>query len=507
MFSGLDEDSVLLVALSGHGGSFSWQDSADGHRKASFFCPQDARLGDPSGTMISIQSLFDRMEKCPARFKLLLVDACRDPHFAPSEARTAIDEVQSVADFSKALASSRLPDATVALVSCSSGEQSWEDKDLKHGIFMYYVLEALEGKADSAPRANRNGRVSYLELKDFVYRRTSDHAFKKFGRSQTPSFYANYWELSDFELVELARREPPQPVISVYTTWPFDVQEALRRQEETARTLGHPAELTDSTGLKFSLIPAGEFMMGSPEDEPGRHSDEFQHRVRITRPFYLGRHEVTVAQFREFVRERNYQTYAERGSGSFVVDPKTGEHQLVSDACWSHPTFSAISEAPVVCVAAVDAEAFCEWLGEKEAARYRLPTEAEWEYACRAGCADAWSCGSRSAELDRYANSGKSITIEQRSRILPVGRGEANGFGLFDMHGNVSEWCSDWYASGYYGRAVRADPLGPEKSFFRVYRGGAWPDTSNGIRSAKRFSRPATQASFDLSFRVVREIP
>jgi formylglycine-generating enzyme required for sulfatase activity len=507
MLAGLDESNVVLIALSGHGGSFTWQNETGKAEKASFFCPQDARLSDPAGTMISIPGLFKRLEKCPARFKLVVVDACRDPHFVLPGGRTAINEAKSVADFGKGFADGKLPRATIALVSCTSNEQSWEDEDLRHGIFMHYLLEALAGKADTQYRGNGNGRVSYLELKDFVYRQTSDHAFKKYDERQTPMFYANYWELSDFELLGLAEPNAPKMEASVCTSWPFDAREAARRQAETARSLGQPVQRGDSIGVQLSLVPAGEFVMGSPETEQGRHSDEREHRVRITRPFYLGCHEVTVDQFRTFVNEREYRSSAERGGGAFVIDGTSGEYLLQADAKWDHPRYSGVPVAPVVCVSASDAEAFCEWLTEKERVPYRLPTEAEWEYACRSGCAAPWSCGPEIEEIDRYANCRKGVTPERRTPISPVGSHKANDFGLFDMHGNVSEWCRDWYASGYYARSPADDPSGPDKGLFRVYRGGAWPDAVAGVRSAKRFSRPANQAAFDLSFRVVREIP
>ena len=200
VFSGLDKDSVLVIALSGHGGSFEFRERSGEESKASFYCPQDARIHDPRGTMIPVKSIYDRLEKCPARFKMLLVDACRDPHIAPSGARTAIDEAKSMAGFAKSLSDGILPKGTLALVSCTSGEQSYEDPQLKHGIFMHYLLEGLAGRADATYRGNRNGMVSYRELKDYVYRKTSDHAWRKYDQPQTPEFLANIWELSDFDL-------------------------------------------------------------------------------------------------------------------------------------------------------------------------------------------------------------------------------------------------------------------------------------------------------------------
>jgi len=142
----------------------------------------------------------------------------------------------------------------------------------------------------------------------------------------------------------------------------------------------------DSRGKKLVLIPAGEFMMGSPEDEEERNDEEKQHRVRITRSFYLGIHEVTIAQFRRFVDDTKYKTEAEKdelgglgwneAEGKFKVDPKY---------TWRNSGFKQEDSHPVVNVSWNDAEAFCAWLSKKEGQAYRLPTEAEWEYACRAG--------------------------------------------------------------------------------------------------------------------------
>ncbi|MCH8047388.1 MAG: SUMF1/EgtB/PvdO family nonheme iron enzyme [Planctomycetes bacterium] len=346
LFSGLKEDAVLVIALSGHGGSFEWKDASGKVQKASFYCPQDARLHDPLRTMISTKDIFDRLEKCPARFKLLLVDACRDAHFAPDGARTAIDEAKSMAAFAKSLSDpSTLPKGTLAMISCASGEQSYEDPKLGHGIFMYYVLQGLAGKADVTYRGDRNKIVSYRELADYVYRKTSDHAWAKHTRRQTPKFYAK-WEQRDFDLVEVQETGPPK-------------------------------DFTNRIAMKFKLIPAGEFMMGSPESEKFRYDDEGPvHRVKLTKPFYLGVHEVTQGEF-----EKVMGTSPWKGK-NFV---KEGSDYPASYISWD------------------DAVEFCKKLSAKEGRTYRLPTEAEWEYACRAGSKTAHSFGADSSKLGAYA--------------------------------------------------------------------------------------------------------
>ena len=524
MFSGLKEDAVLVIALSGHGGSFEWKDTSGKPQKASFYCPQDARLHDPVHTMVPTQDIYDRLEKCPARFKMLLVDACRDRHFVPDDAplagRTAVDEAKSMSEFTKSLLDpSRLPKATLAMISCSSDEQSYEDAELGHGIFMYYVLEGLAGNADRTYLGDGDHFVSYRELKDYVYRKTSDHAFDKHDRAQTPNFYAK-WELPNFNLVEvLAPR--------IYTGWPFDADEAKRRQQETAKVLGQPVDVTNSIGMKLKLIPPGEFLMGSAtspqeivrlfnldEDDAMQLSDEqSQDEVRITKPFYLGVHEVTLGQFLKFYHAAKYKTEAERdGKGGWGYRDGRFE-QRKSFVPWSWGSSDQTMDHPVVNVTWNDAVAFCEWLSQQEGETYRLPREAEWEYACRAGTATMYCHGDNPEGLAHVGNIADGTanaefthwpTISARDGYVftaPVGRFQPNAFGLCDMHGNVSEWCDNGWSRmrGFF--ALRARGRGIKCPT----RGGSWTGDAWICRSASRFGgSPADHRLCNLGFRVAR---
>jgi len=519
MFSGLKEDAVLVIALSGHGGSFEWKDASGKVEKASFYCPQDARLHDPLHTMVPTQEIYDRLEECPARFKMLLVDACRDRHFVPDDTplagRTAVDEAKSMAEFTKSLLDpSRLPKATLAMISCSSDEQSYEDPKLGHGIFMYYVLEGLAGKADRTYLGDRDNFVSYRELKDYVYRKTSDHAFDKHERAQTPNFYAK-WELSDFNLVEVLGP-------CVYTDWPFDADEAKRRQQETAEVLGQPVELTNSIGMKLKLVPAGEFVMGSAkspqeivrmfdldEGDAKQLSDEqSQDEVRITKPFYLGVHEVTLGQFLKFYHAAKYKTEAER-------DGKGGRgwrggrlEQRKAFVPWSWGFSDQTMDHPVVNVTWNDAVAFCEWLSRKEDETYRLPSHAEWEYACRAGTATTYYHGDDPEGLARVGNVADATakarfidwpTISARDGYVftaPVGSFRSNAFGLSDMHGNVFEWCHG-RRSLWFSLRTRSPQRFP-------VRGGSWIVDAWHCRSASRYVESHDFRHCHLGFRVAR---
>jgi len=215
--------------------------------------------------------------------------------------------------------------------------------------------------------------------------------------------------------------------------WPFDAEEARRRQIEASERLRLPVEtavdLGDGVVIELVLIPAGSFKMGSPVTEAGRWGDEEGpvHRVRITRPFYMGKHEVT-------------QEVWEKVMGA-------------------NPSEFKGAKNPVECVSWDDCQDFLKKLNASGKAQgtFRLPTEAEWEYACRAGTKSRFCSGDADAGLADYAwydgNSGRTTH--------PVGTRKPNAWGLFDCHGNVWEWCADWYEEDYYRKSPRDDPTGP----------------------------------------------
>jgi len=246
---------------------------------------------------------------------------------------------------------------------------------------------------------------------------------------------------------------------------------------------------TNSLGMKLVLVPAGEFMMGSPDSEPDAHGDEKpQHRVEITHPFYLGAYEVTVAQFRKFVEVTGYQTDAERAAPPAGTRPQT----------WRDPGFKQEDDHPVACVTWNDAAKFCQWLSDKAGMTYRLPTEAEWEYACRAGTTTPYSFGDDPASLKDYAWVEGEATH-------PVGKKKPNPWGLYDVHGNVEEWCADWYNQYYYANSPGQDPTGPSDGTQRVVRGVHLTDARRSSRSAYRFVRAPDQCEASTGFRVVCE--
>jgi formylglycine-generating enzyme required for sulfatase activity len=247
--------------------------------------------------------------------------------------------------------------------------------------------------------------------------------------------------------------------------------------------------------MVFKLIPAGEFEMGirdTPEElvklfpytEAAWYGDVPLHRVKISKPFYLCQHEVTVGQFRKFVNESGHKM-ATRGNWGY--DSKRKSNWVKIEYNWQNVGWTQSDDHPVVNVNWDDALAFCAWLSKEEGKTYRLPTEAEWELACRAGTKTRYWFGDDPQELARYDNTLDAGTraaltgvYDQLQRddshifTSPVGSYAPNPFGLYDMHGNVFEWCLDWYDEEYYRKSPVVDPRGPESGTKRVLRGGAW---------------------------------
>ena len=276
-----------------------------------------------------------------------------------------------------------------------------------------------------------------------------------------------------------------------------DPDRSDREPAVAERAVQLPETLTNSLGMPLRLIPAGEFLMGSPESEPERDWFEGpQHRVVISQPFYIGVHEVTQAEYAE-VMGRNPSRF------------QPGGNPL--------PQNANISRWPVESVRWPEAVEFCERLSkrpaEKQAGRiYRLPTEAEWEYACRARTSTPFHYGdSLSVEQANYKGTFPYQDAKAgiwRGHPLPVGSLPPNEFGLYDMHGNVFEWCHDWFDAGYYHRSPVTDPQGPKTGEYHVLRSGGWGVNAAWCRSARRTSSEiAPKVFYSIGLRVVCEIP
>jgi len=233
-------------------------------------------------------------------------------------------------------------------------------------------------------------------------------------------------------------------------------------------------DLGSGVTMELVLIPAGSFMMGSPDFEPDARDDEKPlHKVTITKPFYLGRYEVTQEQWQAVVGT----------NPSMFPGPKN----------------------PVDSVNWGDCQAFITKLNERlvnNGARFTLPTEAQWEYACRAGTTTRYSFGNDKAMLDGYA----WIARNSHGRTHPVGQKESNAWGLYDIHGNVWEWCADWYRKDYYRQCLGNDPTGPLSGPWHVMRGGSRNNLPSYVGSAYRAGYPPANRHGDHGFRVAMTV-
>jgi formylglycine-generating enzyme required for sulfatase activity len=350
------------------------------------------------------------------------------------------------------------PGGTVALFSCSQGEISHESLKQKRGFLFHHVIEGLSGKA-----ANQQGEVTWNQLVAYV---TNDLPLAVLDENgpdvhQTPESFGSLRGK-----MVLARSDPrnepkDEPVVRV-----------------------DPKEITNSIGIKLMRIPKGKFLMGSPRTEKKRNTadNETQHEVTISQNFYMGATEVTQAQWQKVMG--------------------------------NEPSKFKGDQLPVETVSWEEAVKFCKRLSEmpeekKAGRKYRLPTESEWEYACRAGTTTPFHFGSqlngRQANCDGTDPYGTETKGPYLKKTSPVGTYPANAWGLYDMHGNVWEWCSDWH--GEYPAGSVTDPIGPATGSYRINRGGCWGDGAVICRSASCGGNFPSDRSNDLGFRVALSVP
>ncbi len=476
------EDTVI-IAFSGHGMQFDRQ-------AESYLCPRDARpFKESTASLVSMTGIYQQLESSLARVRVVLIDASRYDS----------DPALGIVGFNSEYAEDP-PNGVAALFSSSAGQRSFEHQDLQHGVFFFCVLEGLVPKA-----AERNGQVTFDSLSTYVRievpRRMNS---LKIGRGQFPNMKADLVGvpiLMETTVVEsstpiepnnnVAPTEKNQVPASTRLDAPFDGDAIAVARSELVKLSGREVEFSNSVGMKFALIPPGKFEMGSPKSESGRFNVESQHVVEITDSFYLGIYEVTQAQYEKVVGS-NPSIFSVTGFGTERV------------------TGMETDKFPVEMVSWNDAQEFIRLLNADEeeqraGRRYRLPTESEWEYACRAGTTGPYSFG-LSLNGDRANCKGdEPYGTEQKGenldRSCTVGRYSPNGFGLYDMHGNVFEWCEDRYEFDY-------PPIPPSEGPFsarwnRVVRGGSWALRASESRSACRGGLEPIQACDYVGFRVI----
>ena len=413
-------EDQLIIAFSGHGVMVG---------DKSYLCPSDANLKDIN-SIVSRDWVFEQLEKCKAKQKVFIIDACRN------ELTFAGDRAS---DGAKTLEDPIGADTHgfILIASCDKTQKSWEHSDLKHGVFTHYFAEGLSGAA-----ADEDGYVTIMSLFQYASSRTKKYVFREFNEVQVPTFRQG-GEMTDFCLakVNCTPPTPPEP----------DVEPAPAPAPVQTSSLDKPGDEAGErrtvtvNGVEFAFrwCPAGTFMMGSPTSEKGRYDDEKQHQVTLTKGFWMMETEVTQKQWKAVMGTTTWK---------FIRDYEF--------------------EYPVDNVSWNECQVFCKKCTELGLS-VQLPTEAQWEYACRAGTTEAYA-----GNLDEMAWC---------DCIHSVGKKTCNAWGLYDMYGNVLEWCQDWKAA--YPSGSVTDPTGPSTGSDRVSRGGSWYSRSPRFyRSACRFS-------------------
>jgi sulfatase modifying factor 1 len=464
-YPNLGPDDAVIIALHGHGVQFPLVDAEGGKTPKFYFCPADATIAGLETAnqvtaehyLLPLDQLYADLAGCTAATKLLIVDACRNDPNDPVALRSG-------------LASASLPKlppppgGTVAFFSCRPNQQAIQDTERGEGIFTRFLIEGLNGAADQ-PLANGppDGIVTFGELSTYVANNTYAHVLDKYKVRQSPELLFGELDLN----LPLARV-------------------AISQEGKQA---GEVRSFTD-LGVKFCWCPAGSFTMGSPASETDRSSDEEQVSVMLSHGFWLGQMEVT---------QGLYQS----------VWTATRGFELQGDA-----NYRTGREYPLAYISWDEATAFCRMLTERERAagrlpsgwEYQLPTEAQWEYACRAGTTTAYSFDSDAARLSDYGWWGGFSAGNAMSEPYAhtVGTKQPNAWGLLDMHGNLYEWCQDRYGEDLPGGR---DPVVSSGRSDRVLRGGGWNSASRGCRSAYRDGGDPSHRDCDLGFRVALSAP
>ena len=420
---------TVLIALAGHGVTLEVPDPDEKKpgKTHSYFCPADAHFRNVSYStgkgprLILMPALMKDLGDSGAGAKLILVDACRNEPKADSSAAASPPATHPAQGDGGAV-------QLQARRACLG-----DGGKAKHGVFFHFVLEGLRARRGTRQRGDLGQACRNTSSG------SSDGADTDGGGPAR-------------------RRTAIGPCAGRFPG-------AAKPPDDPKRTevvKGWPKEIDNSIGMKLVRIPTGKFTMGSPNGEKNRSEDEEQHEVEITKEFWLGIHEVTQKEFKA-VMGYNPSYFSKDGEGktgvTYITKPAGGKDKVPADT----------SGFPVENVSHEEAEEFCKKLTAKEAKsgrKYRLPTEAEWEYACRGGAASSTpfhfgdTLSSSQANFNGnypYGGADKGEYL----RTCKVGSYKKNGFGLYDMHGNVWEWCADWYSKDYYSKSPAKDPPGP----------------------------------------------
>lgn len=517
----------IVFYFAGH----SYHRTLDNGQRVSWIVPKDVPLPDknPLGfekEAVSASEMAAMTGQSRAKHILLIIDAPFSSNLFQVE--------QPVL---KMITDAQLNPARQFITTGSSTSATNERSQLKQ-----FFLQALQGEADLLHDGLVSGSEIGLYLQYRISKTTEERLQPQFGQIiDTGDRGGDFvFRLTDQQL-QVARlfieSQPNNATIRIMNIVPpfeqgmelkpgaYDLnisaegyqqwRQSIQLKADEDRTLRVALkkiqdDYTNSLGMRFvRLKPKPEgYMMGSPKNERGRSNDEKQHKVQLTRFIFMQQTEVTMGQYQQFVTSTGYKTDAEKGGGCWIAGASRGwSHQSGSN--WRKPGRTVLDEGlPAICITWNDAVAFARWLSTQEGRKYRLPTEAEWEYACRAGTTTPFSFGHcLSSREDNYAGVGPSYKLcttvfqEKRGHPVPTGTLAPNPWELHNMHGNVAEWCSDWYGP-YPDKSVR-NPQGQPEGTERVFRGGYWHADAAKCRSAYRGRFLPNFASDVVGFRLV----
>ena len=493
-----NKDARVVFYFSGHG-----QTAKVWGGQTGYLVPADAQVPRNDAVVPSVLeekciSMQDVRRKlgtiCQARHRLIVLDAC----FSGLAISGRSTVKPTMPDYLRKVAFSPV---LKVMVAGQAGEEVFEKPEWGHGAFTKRLLEVLRPNDAGAVigDTNSDGYITTDELWGLV----PNPVRQMTGGRQNPKDA----QIGDGELLFV-----PRPGV------------------------GQEVKINPTDGAEMVWIPAGEFLMGADKSDNERTYDKLgwskkwvekhargeapKHRVELD-GFWMYRHEVTVAQFAKFVEATGHKTDAEKEGRGGLHDPEQNR-KYRRGLSWRHPFEKgtrAAPDHPVVQVSWDDAQAYCRWAGA------RLPTEAEWEYATRGGDtglngkprhAFAWGSDAPTQPVANMWDETAARKCPKASSLkfpnyddgyawtAPVGKYPANGLGLFDMAGNVCEWCSDWYGEEYYAESPRRDPQGPADGRYRVFRGGACLLSPDYLRVAYRGRCPPRYRTTLIGFRCAR---
>ena len=471
----LDGSSDIVVFYSGHG----MEGAISAGRRPGYLLPVDANKDRAQLNGYPIELLYENLRKVPSKSVTVYLDACFS-----GVAGEPVDDASPVSRGADISGVSGVPG--FAVLTAASGDQwaSW-DKEARHGLFTEHLLNGLYGAAD----ADGDRRVTAREAKLHLDRTMTRAARKAHGREQDAGLHGDEGALLSFSSA------------GGWGSRPLKGGDRFRDCPECPEMV---------------VLPAGSYRMGSTSYAHGRQEHGGTvHEVTIAAPFALGVYEVTVAEFGRFVDETGYSA----GDSCFILIYEDSMYQLRAGRGWRNPGFGQSGRNPVVCVNWNDAQAYVAWLSREAGEEYRLPSESEWEYAARAGRATARHWGEGESGQCRHVNKADASLKEHYSdrswfvascrdghvHTAPVGSFAANGWGLHNMLGNVSEWTEDCWNGSYGGAPSDGSAWEYGDCSQRVLRGDSWIEPSVP-RAADRKRGITGHRNNYIGFRVARTL-